>query len=70
MNGGAYRARLRPAPRTDLFAPNRSPPSRRTDIFMTLAYGGTAKEAGLDGHVIRVKKLEETAVKVIPAKKR
>ena len=50
--------------------PTGHPPSRRTDIFMTLAYGGTAKEAGLDGHVIRVKKLEETAVKVIPAKKR
>jgi heterodisulfide reductase subunit B len=37
--------------------------------LMTLAYGGTAKEAGLDGHVIRAKKLEEIAVKVIPARK-
>jgi heterodisulfide reductase subunit B len=37
--------------------------------LMTLAYGGTAKEAALDGHVIRAKKLEEIAVKVIPAKK-
>jgi heterodisulfide reductase subunit B len=33
--------------------------------LMTLAYGGTAKEAGLDGHVIRAKKLEEIAIKVI-----
>ena len=38
--------------------------------LMTVAYGGTLKEAGLDGHVIRAKKLEEIAVKVIPAKKR
>jgi heterodisulfide reductase subunit B len=38
--------------------------------LMTLAYGGTAKEAGLDGHVIRAKKLEEIAVKVVPMKKR
>jgi heterodisulfide reductase subunit B len=33
--------------------------------LMTLAYGGTAKEAGLDGHVIRAKKLEEIAVRVV-----
>jgi len=37
--------------------------------LMTLAYGGTAKEAGLDGHVIRAKKLEEIAVKVVSTKK-
>jgi heterodisulfide reductase subunit B len=37
--------------------------------LMTLAYGGTAMEAGLDGHVIRAKKLEEIAVKVINTKK-
>ncbi|MFN7088081.1 MAG: CoB--CoM heterodisulfide reductase iron-sulfur subunit B family protein [Burkholderiales bacterium] len=33
--------------------------------LMTLAYGGNAKEAGLDGQVIRSKKLEEIAVKVV-----
>jgi heterodisulfide reductase subunit B len=33
--------------------------------LMTLAYGGSAKEAGLDGQVIRSKKLEEIAVKVV-----
>ena len=33
--------------------------------LMTVAYGGTAKEAGLDGQVIRAKKLEEIAVKVV-----
>ena len=37
--------------------------------LMTVAYGGTLKEAGLDGHVIRAKKLEEIAVKVVPVKK-
>jgi heterodisulfide reductase subunit B len=37
--------------------------------LMTLAYGGTAKEAGLDGHVIRAEKLEEIAVKVVSTKK-
>ena len=31
--------------------------------LMTVAYGGTAKEAGLDGQVIRAKKLEEIAEK-------
>jgi heterodisulfide reductase subunit B len=34
--------------------------------LMTVAYGGTAKEAGLDGHLIAPKKLQEIAVK--PAK--
>ena len=33
--------------------------------LMTLAYGGSAKEAGLDGQVIRAKKLEEIAIKVV-----
>ena len=33
--------------------------------LMTVAYGGSAKQAGLDGQVIRAKKLEEIAVKVI-----
>lgn len=37
--------------------------------LMTLAYGGTAKEAGLDDHVIRARKLEEIAVEVVPMKK-
>lgn len=33
--------------------------------LMTVAYGGSAKEAGLDGQVIRAKKLEDIAVKVV-----
>jgi len=33
--------------------------------LMTVAYGGSAKEAGLDGQVIRAKRLEEIAVKVV-----
>ena len=33
--------------------------------LMTIAYGGNAKEAGLDGQVIRAGKLEEIAVKVV-----
>jgi heterodisulfide reductase subunit B len=37
--------------------------------LMTVAYGGNAKEAGLDGHVIRAKKLEEITVKVVSTKK-
>ena len=37
--------------------------------LMTVAYGGNAREAGLDGHVIRARKLEEIAVKVVPMKK-
>ena len=32
-------------------------------IEMTVAYGGTAKEAGLDGHIIQPKKLQELAAK-------
>ena len=31
--------------------------------LMTAAYGGSAKEAGLDGQIIRAKKLEEIAGK-------
>lgn len=38
--------------------------------LMTLAYGGSAKEAALDGHVIRARKLEEIAVKVVPVRKK
>jgi heterodisulfide reductase subunit B2 len=34
---------------------------------MTVAYGGTAKDAALDGQIIRATKLEEIAAK--PAKK-
>jgi len=33
--------------------------------LMTVAYGGSAKQAGLDGQVIRARKLEEIAVKVV-----
>lgn len=33
--------------------------------LMTVAYGGSAKEAGLNGQVIRARKLEEIAVKVV-----
>jgi heterodisulfide reductase subunit B len=35
--------------------------------LMTVAYGGSAKEAGLDGQVIRAKQLEDIAAK--PVKK-
>ena len=35
--------------------------------LMTVAYGGTAKEAALDGNIIRATKLEEIAAK--PVKK-
>ena len=31
--------------------------------LMTAAYGGSAKEAGLDGNIIRATKLEEIASK-------
>jgi len=31
--------------------------------FMTVAYDGTAKEAGLDGNIVRATKLEEIAAK-------
>jgi len=37
--------------------------------LLTVAYGGTVKEAGLDGHLIQPKKLQEIAVKVVPAGK-
>ena len=33
--------------------------------LMTVVYGGSAKQAGLDGQVIRARKLEEIAVKVV-----
>ena len=36
--------------------------------LMTVAYGGTAKEAGLDGHIIQQKKLQEIAVKAVSGK--
>jgi heterodisulfide reductase subunit B len=31
--------------------------------LMTVAYGGTAKQAGLDGHLIAPTKLQEIAAK-------
>jgi heterodisulfide reductase subunit B len=37
--------------------------------LMALAYGANAKQSGLDGHVIKPTKLQEIAVKVVPAKK-
>ena len=37
--------------------------------LMTVAYGGSAKEAGLDGHVIQPKKLQELAGRNVTAKK-
>ena len=37
----------------------------RYSQLMTLAYGGPAKDTGLDGQVIRARKLEEIAVKVV-----
>jgi heterodisulfide reductase subunit B len=37
--------------------------------LLSVAYGGTLKEAGLDGHIIQPKKLQEIAVKVVPAKR-
>ena len=37
--------------------------------LMTVAYGGSAKDAGLDGQVIRAKRLEDIAVKVVPVRK-
>ena len=33
--------------------------------LLSVAYGGTLKEAGLDGHIIQPKKLQEIAVKVV-----
>jgi hypothetical protein len=32
--------------------------------------GGARKEAGLDGHVIRARKLEEIGVKVVPVRRK
>jgi len=37
--------------------------------LLSVAYGGTLKEAGLDGHIIQPKKLQDIAVKVVAAKK-
>ena len=37
--------------------------------LLTVAYGGTLKEAGLDGQVIQSKKLQDIAVKVVPGKR-
>ncbi len=37
--------------------------------LMTVAYGGSAKEAGLDGHIIHPKKLQELAGRNVAAKK-
>ena len=37
--------------------------------LLSVAYGGTLKEAGLDGHIHQPKKLQEIAVKVVPAKR-
>ena len=37
--------------------------------LLSVAYGGTLKEAGLDGHIIQPKKLQEIAVKVVPGKR-
>jgi len=37
--------------------------------LMAVAYGATPKQAGLDGHIIKPKKLQEIAVKVVPAKR-
>jgi heterodisulfide reductase subunit B len=36
--------------------------------LMAVAYGGTAKDAGLNGHIIKPKKLQEIAVKVVAAR--
>jgi heterodisulfide reductase subunit B len=33
--------------------------------LLSVAYGGTLKEAGLDGHIIQPKKLQDIAVKVV-----
>jgi heterodisulfide reductase subunit B len=37
--------------------------------LLSVAYGGTLKEAGLDGHIIQPKKLQDIAVKAVPAKR-
>ena len=36
--------------------------------LLSVAYGGTLKQAGLDGHIIQPKKLQEIAVKVVGKK--
>jgi len=36
--------------------------------LLSVAYGGTLKEAGLDGHIIQPKKLQDIAVKVVAKK--
>ena len=38
--------------------------------LMAVAYGATPKAAGLDGHIIAPKKLQEIAVKVVPVAKK
>jgi heterodisulfide reductase subunit B len=37
--------------------------------LMAVAYGATPKQAGLDGHIIAPKKLQDIAVKVVPTKR-
>lgn len=37
--------------------------------LMTVAYGGSVKEAGLDGHIIQPKRLQDIAVKVVKSGK-
>ncbi len=37
--------------------------------LLAVAYGASAKQAGLDGHIIQPKKLQDIAVKVVPKKK-
>ena len=37
---------------------------------MPVAYGASPKQAGLDGHVIKPKKLRDIAVRVVPTGKR
>ena len=37
--------------------------------LMAVAYGATPRQAGLEGHVIQPKKLQDIAVKVLPAKR-
>ena len=37
--------------------------------LLAVAYGATPKQAGLDGHVIKPTKLQDIAVKVVPAKR-
>jgi len=37
--------------------------------LLAVAYGASPKQAGLDGHIIQPKKLQDIAVKVVPAKR-